>query len=238
MSTSEFEVKNLSKHFGGFHALHDVSFAVHGGEALGLVGPNGSGKTTLVNTVCGLFPPTNGQIILNGVQMGGTKPHLLARAGINRTFQIPKPFRSLTVRENIELALSHREKGLDDLEEVLSTCKLTQLVSAESGNLTAAQQKRLDLARAISLRPSVLFVDELGAGLNPAELSEIAEILRKMVDEGRALIIVEHLMGFLEQVVDRVLVLSAGTEIFRGRLRDALSDFEVKRVFLGDAVSA
>lgn len=238
MSTPEFEVRNLSKFFGSFRALGDVSFTLKSGETLGLVGPNGSGKTTLVNTVCGLYAPTKGEIFLRGELINGQKPHRLAKAGINRTFQIPKPFRSMTVKENVQLALSNVDNGQGDLDEVLFKTGLTHLINADAGSLTAAQQKRLDLARAISLRPRVLFIDELGAGLNPSELHEIADMLRSLAKEGKALVVVEHLMGFLETIVDQVLVLSAGMEIFRGQLRNALADLEVKRVFLGDAVGA
>ena len=237
MYDSELEVDGITKYFGGFCALDGISFQLNRGEALGLVGPNGSGKTTLVNVICGLYPPSKGQITYKGSRVNGHKPHLLARAGINRTFQLPKPFRSLTVRENIELALAHREGPGADLDEILSLTKLSTVVEVEAGNLNGGQQKRLDLARAISLEPSVLFIDELGAGLNPAELDELAEMLRKMQAAGRALVVVEHLMGFLEKVVDHVLVLNAGKEIFRGALRQALSDQEVKKVFLGESFS-
>ncbi len=236
MSDVELAVEGVSKYFGGFCALDGVSFEIRRGEALGLVGPNGSGKTTLLNVICGLYPPTKGRIFFRGSRVDGHKPHLLAKAGINRTFQLAKPFKSLTVRENIDLALSHRNGDGASLDEILNLTNLTSMVGVEAGNLNAGQQKRLDLARAISLEPSVLFIDELGAGLNPVELNELAEMLRKMQSGGRAIVVVEHLMGFLEKVVDHVLVLNAGKEIFRGELRQALGDQDVKRVFLGDSV--
>ncbi len=231
-------VRGITKHFGGFVALDGVSFSLGAGEALGLVGPNGSGKTTLVNVACGLFPPTKGEIRLAGARVDGQPAHKVARKGINRTFQIPRPFHTLTVRENISLAIGHCPRAGLSMEEILAFCNLAEVSTRKAGMLTAAQQKRLDLARALALGPSVLFVDELGAGLNHGELAELARMLRSLSDRGIALVVVEHLMGFLEQVVDHVIVLNAGREIFRGELRSALADAEVKRVYLGDSVSA
>ncbi len=233
MADEILRLEGISKHFGGLHALQDVSFSVVGGEALGLVGPNGSGKTTLINVVCGLYTPNSGSIYLEGTKLGKMNPHRLARAGINRTFQVPQPFGSLTVRENIEIALSHRSGEGMSLDDILDFVNLGKWAGQEAGSLNAAQQKRLDLGRALALNPKVLFVDELGAGLNPVELAEVAVMLRSLLSGGRALVVVEHLMGFLDKLVDRVIVLNAGREIFHGALRSALDDDEVKRVFLG-----
>ncbi|MDA8277492.1 MAG: ATP-binding cassette domain-containing protein [Actinomycetota bacterium] len=231
---SLLKVENLTTVFSGFKALDDVSLELFEGQALGLVGPNGSGKTTLVNTVCGLYKPENGRVILDGIDVTGKQPHYLARAGINRTFQIPKPFKDLSVSENVLVSSIH-SKNKVSITEVLEKVKLRDCANYPIEKLTAAQQKRLDLARALALDPKVIFVDELAAGLTPTELNEIAEMLAEFRRSGIALIVVEHLLGFLEQVVESVFVLSAGKKIFGGTLRDALSDEEVKRVFLGGA---
>jgi branched-chain amino acid transport system ATP-binding protein len=231
MAETVFEVNKLSKQFGGLKALDGVSFKLDGGETFGLVGPNGSGKTTLINVVCGLYKPSSGSVLLEGKEVSNLPAHKLAGAGVNRTFQIPRPFKALTVRENISLAIS--PAATRSVEEVLEFVDLTGLSNKYAGELNASQQKRLDLARAITMNPRVLFVDELGAGLNPRELSQVAAMLRHLSDSGVALVVVEHLMGFLEQLVDRVMVLNAGREIFAGGLREALDDKEVKRVFLG-----
>ncbi len=233
MADEILRLEGISKHFGGLSALQEVSFSVEGGEALGLVGPNGSGKTTLINVVCGLYTPNAGNIYLEGAKLGKTTPHKLAKSGINRTFQVPQPFASLTVRENVEIAAAHRRGDGMSVVEILDFVNLGKWAGQEAGSLNAAQQKRLDLGRALALNPKVLFVDELGAGLNPAELAEVAAMLRSLLNGGRALVVVEHLMGFLDKLVDRVIVLNAGREIFHGGLRSALDDGEVKRVFLG-----
>ncbi len=234
---SLLRIENLTTVFSGFKALDDVSLELFEGQALGLVGPNGSGKTTLVNTVCGLYKPAQGKVSLEGNDITGKQPHQIARAGINRTFQIPKPFKDLSVSENVLVSSIH-SKSKRSISEVLDMVNLGDCANYPIEKLTASQQKRLDLARALALDPKVIFVDELAAGLTPTELSEIAKMLAEFRRSGIALIVVEHLMGFLEQVVDSVIVLSAGKKIFVGSLREALSEEEVKRVFLGGAQDA
>jgi branched-chain amino acid transport system ATP-binding protein len=235
---SLLEVHNLRRSFGGLVALAGVDLALEPGEVLGLVGPNGSGKTTLINTICGLHRPDAGEILLEGRSITGLAPHRLARLGIGRTFQIPRPFRGLTVAENLEVAEAGRRGSGPGVDEVLERVGLAPLRNEEAGALTATNQKLLDLARALMLAPRVIFVDELAAGLSPAELTSIAALLRAIASDGPAMVIVEHLLGFLEQVADHVIVLNAGTPIFRGPLREALVDPEVERVFLGTVSSA
>ncbi len=231
-SPALLKIENLTTVFGGLKALNEVSLEIAAGQAIGLVGPNGSGKTTLVNTVCGLYRPASGRVILEGTDITGHRPHSIARAGINRTFQIPKPFKDLSVYENVKVSSIHCRNPAP-IEEVLARVNLREFADHPISELTAAQQKRLDLARAVALDPKVIFVDELAAGLTPGELHEVAEMLKGFQTIGIALIVVEHLLGFLEQVVASVLVLSAGRTIFTGALRNALADEEVKRVFLG-----
>jgi len=230
-------VEQVMKRFGGFRALDGVSLQLTPGEVLGLVGPNGSGKTTCINIISGFYPPDEGRVVFDGVAIGGTRSHLLARRGINRTFQSPKPFLSLTVRENVLIAATYGHGGRApvDVPALLASLELDGLADRLAGDLNSAQQKTLDLARALATAPRLLLVDELAAGLNPAELARMAVRLRALAEHGMALLVVEHLMGFIDRVTDRVIVINAGKEIFEGTLRLATRDPEVIRVFLGGA---
>ena len=233
------EVRELVKRFGGFRALDGVSFHLAAGEVLGLVGPNGSGKTTCINVISGLYAPDGGDVVFEDRSIGGTKSHLLARGGINRTFQSPKPFLSLSVRENVEVAATYGNLGEPvDLNALLASLELDRHAERPAGDLNSAQQKTLDLARALATRPRLLLVDELAAGLNPAELGRMADRLRKLASDGMALLVVEHLMGFIDKVTDRVIVMNAGREIFEGTLGEATRDPTVVQVFLGGHVPA
>lgn len=227
-------VDGLVKRFGGFRALDGVSFHLNPGEVMGLVGPNGSGKTTCINVICGLYAPDGGTVTYDGRSIGGEKSHRLVKRGINRTFQSPKPFLSLTVRENVEVAAHYGDPRPGfDVDALLTLLELDRYAQRPAAELNSAQQKTLDLARAMATEPRLLLVDELAAGLNPAELSRMADRLRALADGGMALLIVEHLMGFIDKVTDRVVVMAAGKEFFGGTLADATRDPDVIRVFLG-----
>jgi len=226
-------LRSVVKRFGGFSALAGVDFTVGSGEVVGLVGPNGSGKTTLINVVSGIYPPSAGSIELDGVQLTHLPPHRRVALGLNRTFQIPKPFASLTVAENLAVPLAHTRRPAPAPGTLLAQVGLAGQESRVASTLNPSEQKRLDLARALATAPTVLLVDELGAGLAPGELGELAGTLRSVAARGTSLVVVEHLLGFLEQLADRVVVLNAGAEIFAGTLADAVADPEVKRVFLG-----
>ena len=160
--------------------------------------------------------------------------------GINRTFQVPKPFLSLTVRENVEVAAAYgrRRESPEHIDVILGTLDLIASRSRPAASLNSVQQKMLDLARALATAPRILLIDELAAGLNPEELGRVAARLRDLADSGIAMVVVEHLMGFIGEVTDRVIVLNAGREIFEGKLGDAVRDRQVVEVFLGvgDAV--
>ncbi len=233
-------VEGLVKRFGGFRALDALSFRVGAGEILGLVGPNGSGKTTCINVISGLYRPDGGSIHFEGRSIGGLASHRLVHAGINRTFQVPRPFLTLTARENVEIALAYgasRER-LGDADTLLSSLDLAAFADQPAGQLNSAHQKMLDLARALATGPRLLLVDELAAGLNPAELERVAIKLKELARSGIALLVVEHLMGFIDQITDRIIVMNAGKEIFEGRLADASRNPQVVEVFLGDENAA
>ena len=229
------KVNDLLKRFGGFHALDGLSFHVASGEILGLVGPNGSGKTTAINVISGLYAPDRGEVVFDQASVGGLASHKLVHRGINHTFQIPKPFLSLTVRENIAVALAYgrAEVAPPTMAELLEEYRLAEVADRPASELNSAQQKMLDLVRALATRPRLLLLDELAAGLNPTELDWIAERIKGLARSGMAIIVVEHLMGFIEHITDRVIVMNAGKEIFEGTLAVAVKVPEVIEVFLG-----
>lgn len=229
------EVSKLVKRFGGFYALDGLSFHVSSGEILGLVGPNGSGKTTAINVISGLYAPDGGEIVLDSASIGAVASHKLVHRGVNRTFQIPKPFLSLTVRQNVEVALAYGGASVapPSLTALLDEYRLAEVADRPAADLNNAQQKMLDLVRALATRPRLLLLDELAAGLNPAELDWIAERIKALAKEGMAIIVVEHLMGFIEHITDRVIVMNAGKEIFEGKLAVAVKVPQVIEVFLG-----
>jgi branched-chain amino acid transport system ATP-binding protein len=227
-------VSKLVKRFGGFYALDGLSFHVSSGEILGLVGPNGSGKTTAINVISGLYAPDGGEVALDGTSIGGVASHRLVHRGINRTFQIPKPFLSLTVRQNVEVALAYGGAATAPaMADLLDEYRLSAVADRPAADLNSSQQKMLDLVRALATRPRLLLLDELAAGFNPAELDWIAERIKALAKSGTAIIVVEHLMGFIEHITDRVIVLNAGKEIFEGKLAVAVKVPQVIEVFLG-----
>jgi branched-chain amino acid transport system ATP-binding protein len=230
------QTKALVKDFGGFRALAGLSFHLMPGEVLGLVGPNGSGKTTCINLISGLYRTYAGTVIYQGRPIRGLPSHRLVHMGINRTFQVPKPFLTLTVRENVEVAAAYgrREGEQPDIDDLLASFELDRHARRPAAELNGVQQKMLDLARALATGPRLLCLDELAAGLNPEELARVGERLRELARSGITLLVVEHLMGFIDQVTDRVIVLNAGREIFEGPLRDAVRDRQVMQVYLGE----
>ncbi|WP_307756485.1 ATP-binding cassette domain-containing protein, partial [uncultured Bradyrhizobium sp.] len=189
---------------------------------------------TAINVISGLYAPDGGEVVFDNVSSGGVASHKLVHRGINRTFQVPKPFLSLTVRENIQVALAYGgATGAPAIAELLEDFRLKEVADRPAADLNSAQQKMLDLTRALATRPRLLLLDELAAGLNPAELDWIAGRIKALAATGMAIIVVEHLMGFIEQITDRVIVLNAGKEIFEGTLASAVREPQVIEVFLG-----
>lgn len=227
-------LSSVAKSFSGLKVLTDVNFELKPGEILGLVGPNGSGKTSVINLISGVHKPEAGTIRFNGVELQALTPHARVKLGINRSFQVPKCFTSMTVRENVEVAAHFSGHGAD-IAGILADIGLAGMEEVSAAQLTANQQKMLDLGRALATGPKLLLVDEIGAGLNPAELSGIAELLKRIAARGISMIVVEHLMEFLNVLTSRVIVLSAGRIIFEGSLKDASHDPAVVTAFFGGA---
>ncbi len=232
MAEPLLRVSGIVKRFGGFQELGGIDLEVAAGEIVGLIGPNGSGKTTLINVVSGLLTADAGEVVVSGENVGGLPAHKRAARGINRTFQVPKPFASLTVRQNLEVAVQ-AEGAPVDLDALLDSVELGAAKHRRAGELTSVQQKMLDLARALATGPRLLLVDELACGLNPTELERIAARLLALAEAGLGLVVVEHLMSFIDRITHRVVVMNAGKAIFGGAMRDAVRDSEVVEVFLG-----
>lgn len=223
----------VSKHFGGLTVLDDLSFDVRPGEIVGLVGPNGSGKTTAINLISGVLRPDSGHIAFAGKTVEIMPMFRRVHLGINRSFQVPKPFREMTVRENIQVAAHFGGGDMVVVSGVLEELGLLDQADHLAGGLTVNQQKMLDLGRALATNPKLLLVDEIGAGLNPAELSIVADLLKKLAARGIALVVVEHLLDFLNRITNRVIVLGTGRMLFEGTLQAASENPDVIAAFIG-----
>jgi branched-chain amino acid transport system permease protein len=232
-------VTGVSRNFGGVHALRDVSLSVSEGEIVGLVGPNGSGKTTLVNLLCGALPPTTGVIAIDGRAITGLAPHRVAHTGVARTYQIPKPFASMNVRDNVAMAVMFGRTGATlaqarrDAQRHLGTVRLGHLAEARPDALNLHQRQKLEMARAIAAQPTVLLLDEALAGLNPSEIDDAVAVIRRIHATGISIVIVEHLLRVLNQLATRIVVLDRGALIADGVPAAVLSDPAVVRAYLG-----
>jgi branched-chain amino acid transport system ATP-binding protein len=235
------EVAQLTKSFDGFVAVNGVSFSVAEGEILGLIGPNGSGKSTTFNLIAGALQPTSGSVRFLGTEIAGLPAYRVAHTGIGRTYQIPRPFRKLSLLENVALAAYYgqdqihtREKAYAEAGEALQLVNLSADAGARVDGLGAAGLKKLELARALATRPRLLLADESLGGLDHSEMDQAADMLAAIRDKrGVTIVWVEHIMGVLMRIVDRCVVLDHGEVIAEGKPAEISSNKKVIEVYLG-----
>jgi branched-chain amino acid transport system ATP-binding protein len=235
------EGKDVTKHFGGLTAVDHVDFSLETGEIVGLIGPNGAGKTTLINLITGTIPASDGQVWFEGQQIVGKRPHEIARLGISRTYQIVKPFRNLTVLENVLVGALFGSHGLtrdmatarERAEEVLEFVGLDGNKHAEADELNVPGMKRLEMAKALAMDPDVLLLDEVMAGLNPTEVDAAVALIKEIRDSGVTILVIEHVMRAIRSVSDRVFVLHHGQRIADGTPNEVMSDEQVIKAYLG-----
>jgi len=234
-------VEGLTKRFGGFTAVNNVDFSLEKGEILGLIGPNGSGKSTIFNMLSGTLAPNAGSIRLNGLEIGGHPPHKICGMGVGRTFQIPRPFKRLSILENAALAgyFGHgggpsRSDAWRNAGLALELVGLPTDANSKVESLGAAGLKKLELAKALSTKPDLLLADESLGGLDHSEMDQAADMLKNIREELDVTIIwVEHIMGVLMRVVDRVMVLDHGEKIAEGKPEEVARNPRVIEVYLG-----
>jgi branched-chain amino acid transport system permease protein len=238
------ECEHVARYFGGVRALEDVTLTIRAGEIVGLVGPNGSGKTTLVSLLSGTLRPTRGTIRVAGQDLAGLPPHKVAHVGISRTYQIPKPFASMTVRDNVAMAVmfGRTPRALDSARKAalapLSTVGLGKLADAYPASLNLHQRQLLEIARALAADPQVLLLDEALAGLNPAEIDNAVEVIRRVHSGGVSIVIVEHLLRVVNQLATRIVVLDRGSCLADDEPAKVLADPRVVRAYLGKRAHA
>ncbi|MDH3603628.1 MAG: ABC transporter ATP-binding protein [Candidatus Tectomicrobia bacterium] len=241
MSTPLLEVQNVTKRFGGFQALKGVTLAVQAGERFGLIGPNGSGKTTLINCISGVLRNDTGRIVFDGADITSMPAHKRAQSGIVRSFQIPKPFASMTVLENLCIPLEYaaypNTQGMDIEAEALDILKRIGLESRASvlpSELTQIDMRKLELARAIAAKPKLLISDEAMAGLSSGEVDDILTILFDLNAQGVTIIMIEHIMRAVMRFSERIVVLDVGETIAEGTPEEVVNNTAVEKAYLGE----
>ncbi len=241
MSQPLLDVQGMTKNFGGFTALDKVSLHVGKGERLGLIGPNGSGKTTMINCISGALFNDAGKVIFQGRDITALKPHRRTHLGIARSFQIPKPFTSMTVMENLCIPLEYATRARTTLArrreeamEILELIGLADKAHHHSGGLTQIDMRKLELARAMAAKPDLLISDEAMAGLSGAEVDEILERLFALNKRGVGIIMIEHVMRAVMRFSERVVGLDAGNKIAEGTPEEVVSNPLVEKAYLGE----
>ncbi|HWU38593.1 MAG TPA: ABC transporter ATP-binding protein [Candidatus Acidoferrum sp.] len=230
--------ENLTKAFGGLAALKGVSFSVEEGEILGVIGPNGAGKTTLFNVISGFFRPDEGRVVFAGETVSHLKAPNRCLCGLVRTFQVVKPFGNLTALQNVMvgsfLRTADPELAQERALEVMDLVGLSTRRDRAAKSLTISERKRLEVARALATRPRLLLLDEVMAGLNPTELVQMLEIIKRIRDRGVTLMVIEHIMAAIMTISKRILVLHHGEKIAEGAPKEVASDRRVIDAYLGE----
>ncbi|MCP4294184.1 MAG: ABC transporter ATP-binding protein [Proteobacteria bacterium] len=247
------KINNVSKYFGGVHAINDVSFTIAEGSITGLIGPNGAGKTTMFNTIAGLFEPTNGQILLQGSSINGLKPHQLFSKGVLRTFQIAHEFTTMTVLENFMMVpagqmgeslmntwfrrgqIKEQEREIRQrAEDVIEFLKIGHVAHELAGNLSGGQKKLIELGRTMMVDAKLVLLDEVGAGVNRTLLGEIGDaIVRLNKERGYTFCMIEHDMDFIGKLCDPVVVMAEGKLLAQGTAKEVINNEEVIEAYLG-----
>ena len=238
------KVENVTKRFGGLVAVDSVSFEIRKGEAFGIVGPNGSGKTTLYNIISGVYQPDEGRIIFDGKDITDLPAHARAPLGIGRTFQIPRPFPSATVRENVAVgamfgrAQAEVKEALEIADYYLELVGLTEHANKAAGSLTPLEKRLMELARALAMKPKLLLLDEVMAGMNPKDVSNLIQLLQRVRQEEKIAVVamVEHLMHAITKFAERVMVMNQGKKLLEGPTMEVLNDERVIEVYLGKKI--
>jgi len=233
------EIKKLTKAFGGLMAVNKVSFHVDKGEIVGLIGPNGSGKTTTFNCINQFCPITSGDVFFNGKSIKGLKTHQICHLGIGRTFQVVKPLARMTVLENVTASAFCRVNTIKAARKealmVLDFCNLTEQKDKLAKSLPIARRKRLEIARALATKPKLLLLDETAAGLNPGELDEAIELIKKIRENDISILIVEHIMKVIMTISDRIHAINFGQTIAEGTPQEVANNKAVIEAYLGEA---
>jgi branched-chain amino acid transport system ATP-binding protein len=232
-------LSNVSRNFSGLKALSDVSISVSTGEVLGLIGPNGAGKTTMVNTICGVTPATSGTVIFDRKDITRVKTYQAARLGLSRTFQIVQPFAEFTALDNVAAAALFSQPGeslksaREEARAHLAFVGLEAQANQSAATLTLAMRKRLELAKALAMKPKLLFLDEVNAGLNSAEVERATKLIHQLAANGITIVMIEHLMKVVLNVCTRIAVLHNGQLIADGAPRDVIKNPAVVDAYLG-----
>jgi branched-chain amino acid transport system ATP-binding protein len=232
-----FRAEKLVKKFGGLTAVNEVTFDVEKGEIFGLIGPNGSGKTTTFNMISGVYPPTSGKVVYRDREIQGMKSHKICHLGVGRTFQVVKPLGRMTVLDNVIAASFSRVNSMREARshalKTVEFCGLTAVQEVLAKSLPIAGRKRLEIARAMATRPDLLLLDETAAGLNPTELGEAIDLIKKIRENGTTIIIIEHIMHVIMTISDRIHAINFGTTIAEGTPKEVAANQAVIEAYLG-----